>query len=214
MDVRLHPLRHGRHLSEQGVDDVTSPPRSIKRRTGSEAVHAHHEIKMAIGEIRCLAPIEDRNATVLILGSMPGKASLCANQYYAHPRNLFWKMLGQIVGAKPDLPYEERTIVLQSACIALWDVLETCSRTTSLDSHIEAASATVNNFSSFYSEHPGVNRVFFNGARAAKFYRQRVLPIIGDHSITYSQLPSTSPANTGISYDRKLAAWRAVAEPS
>jgi TDG/mug DNA glycosylase family protein len=78
--------------------------------------------------VRCLAPVEDANATVLILGSMPGKASLCAGEYYAHPRNLFWHILGELVGAIPTLPYEERTRVLQSAGIALWDVLQLCAR--------------------------------------------------------------------------------------
>jgi double-stranded uracil-DNA glycosylase len=166
---------------------------------------------MTIMETRCLAPVEDCNARVLILGSMPGRVSLGANQYYAHPRNLFWKILGQIVGAKPDLSYEERTRILQSAGIALWDVLESCFRITSLDSDIESPSVVVNNFSSFYSEHPEVSRVFFNGAQAAKFYRQRVLPTSKHPSIVYAQLPSTSPANAAMSYERKLAAWRSVA---
>ena len=166
---------------------------------------------MATVKICCLAPIEDCNARVLILGSMPGKASLCAKQYYAHPRNLFWRILGQIVGAEPSLPYEERTQILKSAGIALWDVLESCSRRTSLDSCIEDASIVVNDFSAFYLKHPRVSQVFFNGGKAAHLYTRRVLPTADHQLITCAQLPSSSPAYASMSYERKLTAWRSVA---
>ena len=161
-------------------------------------------------KVRCFAPVEDANTTVLILGSMPGKASLRAGQYYAHPRNLFWRILGELVGAIPALPYEERIRVLQSAGIALWDVLESCVRGTSLDSDIENGSLVPNDFAAFFSGHPKVARVYFNGAKADHYYRRRVLPGIEQNPVAYERLPSTSPANASMSYDCKLAAWRVI----
>jgi double-stranded uracil-DNA glycosylase len=162
----------------------------------------------------CLTPVEDANATLLILGSMPGKASLCAGQYYAHPRNLFWHIMGELVGAFPALPYEERTRVLRSAGIALWDVLESCARGTSLDSDIENRSLVLNNFAAFFAEHPKTTHVYFNGAKADACYRRRVLPIIKEKSVAYARLPSTSPANASMSYAHKLLAWRAIVKPN
>ena len=65
-----------------------------------------------MSRVRCFAPVEDAAATVLILGSMPGKASLAAGQYYAHPRNAFWPVMGKLLGFSPDLPYEERLQIM------------------------------------------------------------------------------------------------------
>ena len=160
--------------------------------------------------VRCLSPVDDANATVLILGSMPGKLSLDAGEYYAHPRKLFWHILGELVGAIPALPYEERTCIVRSAGIALWDVLQSCARGSSLDSDIENSSIIPNDFAAFFSAHPKIARVYFNGAKAENYYRKRVLPFIKEKPISYERLPSTSPANASMSYDRKLAAWRAI----
>jgi hypoxanthine-DNA glycosylase len=158
----------------------------------------------------CLAPVADRNATVLILGSLPGKRSLAVGQYYAHPRNLFWRILGELVGFDPTLPYEARVHRLQSAGIALWDVLESCVRKTSLDSDIETASEKPNNFADFFAEHPKMFRVFFNGTKAEGSYTRHVRLPFDERPIVYSRLPSTSPANTSMSYERKLAEWRVI----
>ena len=76
--------------------------------------------------IHSFSPIEDSSATILILGSMPGKESLRAGQYYAHRRNAFWPIMGDLIGANPTLPYEARTQLLKTAGIALWDVLASC----------------------------------------------------------------------------------------
>ncbi|MEK7747915.1 MAG: DNA-deoxyinosine glycosylase [Nitrospirota bacterium] len=127
-------------------------------------------------QIRCFDPIEDAKARVLILGSMPGKESLKRGQYYAHPRNLFWPILGELVGTKPALSYEERICVLQSAKIALWDVLALCTRPTSLDSDIEKDSLVCNDFASFFSRHKKITSVFFNGAKAQECYLRHGLP--------------------------------------
>lgn len=162
--------------------------------------------------IRCFEPVGNTQATTLILGSMPGKESLRAGQYYAHPRNSFWPILGDLVGAEPALPYEDRIRALQSAEIALWDVLESCARATSLDSDIENDSVVPNDFAWFFSTHQKITRVFFNGAKAEHCYRKHVLPVLKQVSIVYKRLPSTSPANASISFERKLTAWKAIVE--
>ena len=164
--------------------------------------------------IHCFAPIEDSRSTVLVLGSMPGRASLQAGQYYAHPRNSFWRVMGDLVGAGMALPYESRVYRLKSRRIALWDVLKSCTRKSSLDSDIDESSITPNDFISFYRAHPGITRVFFNGAKAEACYRKYVLASLSDKfkSLPCQRLPSTSPANASLSYKQKLKAWRIVAQ--
>ena len=155
-------------------------------------------------------PIEDANATVLVLGSMPGKESLRAGQYYAHPRNAFWPIMGDLVGAFPSLPYAARTEILQSAGIALWDVLASCLRDGSLDADIDAASILPNDFQTFFLSHPGIAQVFFNGAMAEKCFHQSVRHLLEPRVLHYWRLPSTSPAHAAMAYPQKLEAWRVV----
>jgi len=162
--------------------------------------------------VHSFAPIEDPRVTVLILGSMPGKASLRAGQYYAHPRNLFWRILGELIGANPALPYEKRIRMLKSAGIALWDVLESCTRQSSLDSDIDETALIPNNFVAFFSAHPNITHVFFNGVKAEHCFRNHVQPFIETRSLQYTRLPSSSPANASMGYKQKLEAWRAVIE--
>ena len=155
-------------------------------------------------------PIEDTASTVLILGSMPGKASLAAGEYYAHPQNAFWTIMGELVGAYPGLPYKDRLKILRSSGIALWDVLGSCVRKSSLDSHIEADSEVPNDFKSFFIRHPDITRVFFNGAKAEQCFMKYARPSLESVPLQYQRLPSTSPANAGIPYEKKLLAWQAV----
>jgi len=143
---------------------------------------------------------------VLILGSMPGKKSLEQNQYYAHPSNAFWKIMGELVSAYPILPYEEKLCVLKSSGIALWDVLASCERKTSLDSHIRKESA--NDFASFFARHPHITQVFFNGSKAEQCFRKFVQGKQALPPLKFHRLPSTSPAHAGMCYEDKLQAWR------
>jgi TDG/mug DNA glycosylase family protein len=160
--------------------------------------------------VQSFAPIENASAKLLILGSMPGTASLEAGQYYAHPRNLFWRILGELAGAGPALPYERRIKALKSARIALWDVLESCAREGSLDSAIDDGSLLPNDFESFFQGHPMITHVFFNGAKAEACFRRRVLPDARLRPFQYHRLPSTSPAHASLSYAQKLKAWRVI----
>ena len=162
--------------------------------------------------VRSFPPIENARARVLILGSMPGGASLAAGQYYAHPQNLFWPIMGDLLGAGPGLSYAARTRLLKANGIALWDVLESCVREGSLDSAIEEATIAVNDFAGFYRAHPRIERVFFNGAKAEASYRRYVIPLLASSglAVEYLRLPSTSPAHAALSFEMKRKAWSVV----
>jgi TDG/mug DNA glycosylase family protein len=158
-------------------------------------------------QVRSFPPIENRHARVLILGSMPGKASLRAGQYYAHPRNAFWPIMGELVGAAPSLPYEARIEKLKSAGIALWDVLAACVRDGSLDADIIESSIVANDFNTFLLTHADIRQVFFNGAMAEKCFLKHVRPVLAPTPLVFQRLPSTSPAHASKSYRQKLEAW-------
>jgi double-stranded uracil-DNA glycosylase len=164
--------------------------------------------------LHSFAPIEDSDAIVLVLGSMPGKASLAAGQYYAHQRNAFWAIMGELTGAHPALPYQERLKILRLSEIAVWDVLESCIRKTSQDAHIELASEVPNDFNAFFLQHPGIRQVFFNGAKAEQCFLKHVRPSLKSAPLQFQRLPSTSPANAGMSYRQKLLAWRSIIQKS
>lgn len=155
-------------------------------------------------------PIEDSDAEVLILGSMPGQASLAAGQYYAHAQNAFWRIISELLHLDPGARYGTRVQALKSARIALWDVLHSCSREGSLDSRIEPGSHAANDFRVFFRAHPKISRVFFNGATAEAIFRRRVLRGLDGVSVSYARLPSTSPAHAGTPFTDKLAAWRVI----
>lgn len=156
--------------------------------------------------LKSFPPVSRADARVLILGSMPGAASLAAGQYYAHPRNGFWPIMGALVGAGSDLPYDIRLDRLRGAGVALWDVVGSCRRRGSLDSHIEQE--IPNDFNVFFQRHPEIEAVFFNGQAAQSLFRQHVLRGLGSFTVTSCALPSTSPAHAGMSLDAKTARWR------
>jgi TDG/mug DNA glycosylase family protein len=153
-------------------------------------------------------PIAEPDARILILGSMPGAASLAAGQYYAHPRNLFWPIMGRLAGAGPELPYEARVERLKTARIAVWDVLKSCHRQGSLDTAITDEEA--NDFAGFFAGHTSLTHVFFNGGKAEQSFRRHVT---FDAPLELHRLPSTSPAHAGMTFENKLAAWRAALQP-
>ena len=150
------------------------------------------------------------NSRVLILGSMPGVESLNQQQYYAHPRNLFWEFMGELFGADRDLLYEERLAVLRRNGVALWDVAHTCRREGSLDANMMDVEA--NDFRALFTEAPHIHTVFFNGQKAAALFRKLVQPKL-QLKLKMISLPSTSPANASISIEAKRRAWRQIKSP-
>jgi len=149
------------------------------------------------------------NAQVLILGSIPGIASLQQQQYYAHPPNAFWPIMQQIFNW-PDLDYAARCQALIKENIALWDVLRSCQRRGSLDSDIEPGSIEVNDFQAFFRQHPNINQILCNGVKAAQLFQRHVKMPVG---ISFKQLPSTSPAHAAMTFQIKLEKWRNAVRP-
>lgn len=162
--------------------------------------------------VHSFPPISSPTADRLILGSMPGLASLAAQQYYAHPRNSFWKIMGAVLEVPLGAPYELRCKALVEKRVALWDVLRTCTRTSSLDSDIVEASMVANDFVTFLSQHPRIDAIFFNGAKAEMTYLRHVLPTLPDRlaQSRLVRLPSTSPANASMAFADKLRRWEEV----
>ncbi len=153
-------------------------------------------------------PLVGKAPRVLVLGSMPGAASLAAGAYYAHPRNLFWPFMADCLGFPPSLPYALRARRLADAGVAVWDVLAQCEREGSLDSAIRDDTAAANDFDAFFDAHPGIGSVLFNGAKAEASYRRLVLPRRAGDGHRLLRLPSTSPANASQAVDAKREAWR------
>lgn len=162
--------------------------------------------------VQSFPPVARPDARVLILGSMPGAASLAAGEYYAHPRNAFWPILGSLFGFDPLLPYPARCEALRNAGVALWDVLRACERRGSADAAIRRATQEANDIAGFLRQHRGIRAVFLNGTKAEDCFRRFAAPSLQGFALRCERLPSTSPAHAGMSFERKLAAWRAVAD--
>ena len=162
------------------------------------------------------APVASLDAKVLILGSIPGRESLKAGRYYAHPRNQFWPIMASLFGFAADAPYEERLLALQGSGVALWDVMHSCHRAGSLDASIEADTVEPNDFAAFFVAHPYIRTVFYNGATAYAAYHRHVLPTLQalplPVSLRHTRLPSTSPAHASLSLAQKRVAWQVVAQ--
>jgi hypoxanthine-DNA glycosylase len=152
-------------------------------------------------------PVADDNADLLILGSFPSVQSLATHQYYGNPRNAFWPITAALFGFDASAPYETRLAALQSAGVALWDVLHRCRRAGSSDAKFDMKSLVANDFGQLFAAHPSITRVCFNG-RAAERLFGRLVDV--DAAVEYELLPSTSPARA-MPAGQKLQAWRVIA---
>ncbi len=149
-------------------------------------------------------PVIDESCRVLVLGSMPGEASLAAAQYYAHPRNAFWPILYRLFeGGAPDADYDARLAFALKHRVAIWDMAETCVREGSLDSDIK--SPAPNALLRLLEQYPSVRALCFNGRTARALYDRLTPGAAGDRILL--DMPSTSPAYT-LRFDEKLARWR------
>ena len=169
---------------------------------------------MAGSETSGFPPILADGARVLVLGSLPSVMSIRKGQYYGHPQNAFWKIMGELFGAGPDLDYASRTDRLTRSRVAVWDVLAASVRPGSMDADIDPATARPNDFAKLFREHASIGLVCFNGQAAARFYQRLVAPELekGSNTVHYETLPSTSPAYASISFADKLQKWRVVQE--
>ena len=157
-----------------------------------------------------LAPVIDRRTRLIVLGSFPGVASLQAQQYYGHPRNHFWPILGAIWNLDmAALAYPQRLRAMLDHGLGLWDVYASCRREGSLDSAIEAP--VLNDLASLPRRAPGLRAIAHNGGESARSMRHTMAHTRGA-GVEVLRLPSTSPANASWSFERKLAAWRMAFE--
>lgn len=152
------------------------------------------------------SPLITANSDTLILGTLPGEDSLKYRQYYGHSRNAFWRLIGDIIGYNlTDLSYQEKCAAILQQRLALWDTLASARRQGSLDSRIRTP--IINDIPALLRAYPRINRIAFNGKKARQFFKphETALP----RPIKQYDLPSSSPAYT-LTYEKKLAAWRAV----
>jgi hypoxanthine-DNA glycosylase len=158
-------------------------------------------------------PLARPGSRVLILGTLPGAESLRRQQYYANPHNAFWRIMGALFGAGPDLPYEQRLEKLAGAGVALWDVCASATRPGSLDANITEVAPQ--DFAGFLADHPHIALIGFNGQPAARLFRRFVVPDLPEETrrIATHILPSTSPAHAAMRFEQKLALWRDALRP-
>jgi hypoxanthine-DNA glycosylase len=154
----------------------------------------------------CFPPVTRQDTRLLVLGSLPGRASLAAGRYYAHPRNLFWRLIGAAIGRELEpLDYEARLAALLDAGVGLWDTVASAERPGSLDADIRLHAAS--DLAGLAASLPELRAIAFNGATAARIGRRELgaapAPALID-------LPSSSPAYASLSYQRKRAAWCAL----
>jgi double-stranded uracil-DNA glycosylase len=158
---------------------------------------------------RGFPPLATPGARLLVLGSLPGRRSLEAGEYYAQPQNSFWRIMGELFDAPPTLPYAERVARLTASGVAVWDVLAQAERAGSLDAAIVRSSAITNPLGEFLAAQPHIGMIAFNGATAAALYARQVLPGLAEAiaAIPRVTLPSTSPAHAALGFAEKLARW-------
>ncbi|WP_233862686.1 DNA-deoxyinosine glycosylase [Paraburkholderia adhaesiva] len=154
---------------------------------------------------RCFPPVVDEETRVLILGSLPGEASLAQQQYYAHKQNKFWRLVGDVIGRDlVGMDYSTRLDTLLEYRIGLWDVVAEARRVGSLDSRIRDHAG--NDLVALIDTLPNLATIAFNGATAARIGIQA----LGERGEQYRlvRLPSSSPAHASVSYTQKLEIWR------
>lgn len=161
---------------------------------------------MALAIENGFPPVARADASILILGSMPSVASLEKHQYYAHPRNVFWPILEALFDWPTNSSYAARCAGLLDQKIAVWDILHSCQRRGSLDSNIHQQTMQLNDFERFFGQHPGIEKVFFNGQTAERLFKKQREKLAG-FMLNYHVLPSTSPAHATMPFEAKKQAW-------
>jgi hypoxanthine-DNA glycosylase len=163
-------------------------------------------------KIKGFNPIGDKDAKILILGSMPSDISLQKQEYYGYQHNTFWTIMSTLFidNKKVIHDYSLRKKMLIENKIALWDVLQSCHREGSLDAAIKMDSIKINDFINFFSIYPDIKKVFFNGGKAETIFNKYVLPEINEQFgyLQFIRLPSTSPAHAAMTVKQKTDIWQ------
>lgn len=149
-------------------------------------------------------PLANSKTKILVIGTMPGVASLEAAQYYAHPRNAFWKIIAQVFNNGAEFQnYQEKINCALAHNIGLWDNLQNCIREGSLDSNIK--NAVPNDFETLLQKY-NITKLLFNGQKSFEFFKRYHGKLL--ETVAYEVMPSTSPANATLSFEKKLAVWK------
>lgn len=195
------------------ITDLTAP-------LAATLNHAVSDCATGVTVSEGFPPVLGKSPTVLVLGSLPGRASLAAGEYYAQRRNAFWRIMSELCGADPEHEYHQRLNRLTDAGVALWDVLHSAVRPGSLDADIVRSTERVNDIAGLLAANPGIDLIAFNGRKAAASYARHVAPLLdaaaesGDitRPLTVT-LPSTSPAFAAMRFEQKLELWRSTLLP-
>lgn len=196
------PMRRGIFMTERGVKKKIERDKIALSPPGKNASH--------FVEIHSFEAWIKGNPHTLILGSMPGEESLKRQEYYAHPSNVFWRIMGELGHFDYKLPYEERLEALAQAGYALWDVACSCTRPGSSDSDIK--NLKCNDIESLLKEHRSIKLVLLNGKFAHKIFLKQFAGIADSLSVAYKGMPSSSPANAVMSFQEKLDIWRTAVQ--
>lgn len=154
--------------------------------------------------LQSFAPIIANNPKILILGTMPGEASLKLQQYYGFPQNAFWRILFEVYQIPFSEDYQERTKLILTQHLALWDVLQYCKREGSLDSAIKEEVPNV--IGELLRQNTTIHKILFNGQKAKAYFDK----YIKNTELELCVLPSTSPANASMKFDEKFELWKAA----
>ena len=155
----------------------------------------------------CFPPVVRPDTRLLLLGSLPGVVSLAKRQYYGHPQNQFWRLIGAVIGRElVPLRYEARLEALLDAKVGLWDTVATATRKGSLDADIRLHAAS--DLAALVETLPELRAVGFNGGTSARIGRKQLDGISG---LALIDLPSSSPAYAMLPFERKLERWRELA---
>lgn len=163
-------------------------------------------------EVQSFPPIIDGQSTLLVLGSMPGTASLAKHQYYGHPRNHFWPVLYGLAGLAVAEDYGQRLAFAKERGVALWDVIAACEREGSLDSSIREA--VPNDLPGLLAEYPAIRALAFNGNKSYDTYKKHFAGHAMNDRVSLLRLPSTSPIPTARmrTTEDRIEAWRPIAD--
>lgn len=151
-----------------------------------------------------IPPLYDADSRILILGSFPSVKSREAAFFYGHPQNRFWKVLPSVLGCKPVQTVAEKTALVLSHHIALWDSIQSCNIVGSSDSSIQNA---VPNDLTPILQAAKIGKIFCNGATSYNLYHKYIEPTTNLPAV---KLPSTSPANAAWSMERLCEAWNVI----